>query len=131
VNTAARLAEYLGRRHAFDWATANCCHFAAGWVTEVEGADAMSGIATPTVRSAVSLVRAFGGLSAAITRRLGREPIAPTLARVGDVVLMDGLGPCGAMVGICAGRTAVFVTEHGDIAHQPMSEAAHAWRVGL
>lgn len=124
------LAVYVdGYSHAFDWLAANCCHFAAGWVRLVERFDPMDGLpGTPDKFAAYRLIRRGGGLAALWSRQLGREPISPKLAQVGDVVMMP-LDDGRAAVGICAGRTAVFVDEHGSCVHEPIARASHAWRL--
>lgn len=145
----ALLGEYLAdtRREPFDWARNNCCHFAARWVARATGADPMAGLpATATAREARRLVRRLGGtLADAWTHALGRGPIVPALAQVGDVVLIDvallpvpdGAPPApdgaergtGQAVGLCAGRTAVVMDAAGVCHHVPMDEARFAWRL--
>lgn len=125
------LAEYAAGYgvRVFDWKTANCCHFAAGWVLASTGHDPMAGLPqTEDKFAAYRLIRNGGGLAGLWSRQLGREPIRPTLAQVGDVVLMP-LDDDRAAVGICAGRTAMFIDENGATAHQPMALATHAWRL--
>lgn len=140
--TAARLNAYLMQACArpFSWAEHNCCHFAGGWVREVEGRDPLAGM--PPLngeRSARRLVRWLGGLAEAVTLRLEREPIAPARARVGDVVLLPlsrVAGGHGNCVGICVGpsaalgaQVAVYLTEQAAI-YWPVADATHAWRIG-
>lgn len=137
-----RLSAYLTTALArpFDWATHNCCHFAAGWVRTVEGVDALAGMPPLTgAGSARRLLRWLGGLPAAVTLRLGREPVPGAQARVGDVVALPlaalGGQPGHYTVGICAGVSAalgvsvsVFVTDTAAI-YWPTAEASHAWHV--
>lgn len=126
------LAKYIaGYPARFDWLDANCCHFAAGWVREVEGFDPMAGIPpTPDAQAAMRLVVQLGGSMLAVWRDhlLKREPIPPALAQIGDVVLMPVDGWMAS--GLCAGRTAVFINTLGHTEHRPMTDAAHAWRIG-
>lgn len=113
---------------AFDWASANCCHFAAGWVRERTGADPMAGVSTPTEKAARRYIRDHGGdLAAVWTLWLGREPIPPTMAQLGDVVLLEQDGR--PIVGICNGINAVSVLDTGGTAFLPMTLASHAWRL--
>ncbi len=122
---AKRLTVYL-RDYApvFDWGAANCCHFAARWVQEVTGRDAMDGLPrTPSERDARRLVKALGGLREAVTRQSSLPQIAAQFARVGDVVLS------GQSLGICHGRTSVHVSESGELIHIEMDKATCAWRV--
>lgn len=127
---AAYLAEPLP---PFDWGSANCAHFAGTWVAMVEGSDPTQGLAaTPTMQAARRLAAELGGMPAAVSATLKRDPIAPLLARLGDVVLLP-LDPAhheALALGICCGEQAAFVTEHGAAAFLPLSLATHAWRVG-
>lgn len=124
---AAYAASYAGTK--FDWATSNCCHFAAGWVRQVTGRDPMAGV--PLTRNAFGarrqIARMGGSLRSAWTSAMQAEPISPKLASIGDVVLFD-VGANGA-VGICAGRTSVVALADGCIAHVPTLDADAAWRV--
>lgn len=128
---ARQLANYVAGygAHAFDWQAANCCHFAAGWVAQQTGADPMAGLAsTPNERAARRVMKALGGTMAdALTVQLGREPIAPAMARLGDVVLLEHEGR--PVVGVCNGINAVSVLDAGGTAFLPMTLATHAWRL--
>lgn len=131
MSVAKHLGAYLAEAsaRAFDWRTANCCHLAAGWVASRTGVDPMADLPpTPTERAARRLIAALGGtLADAWTRQLGREPIPPSMAQVGDVVLLELDGR--PVVGICNGTTAVAVLDAGGTAFAPMSCATHAWRL--
>lgn len=123
---AAYCAAYSGR--SFDWATANCCHFASGWVREETGRDPLA--AVPVTRNkfgALRQIKRMGGTLVAVwTVLMGAEAISPKLAHIGDIVLFDvGMGA----VGVCAGRTSVVALADGAIAHVPTLEAIAAWRV--
>lgn len=134
-----RLQVYLvdALARPFDWAVRNCCHLGARWVAEVEGRDPMAGLpATPDARSARVLLARLGGLAAAWTRQLGRDPVAGSLARVGDLVAMPmaRLGGRGDAVGICCGLSAalgesvaVFIDEQAAAVFWPTAEATHCW----
>lgn len=129
------LAESLGQ--PFTWATSNCCHFAAQWVERATGSSPMAGLpATTSALDAMRLVRELGGtLEAAWTRQLGREPIAPAFAQLGDVVLLplvleeEAERPTGQAVGVCVGAQAVVMTSDGFHSYLPMSSAVAAWRL--
>ena len=130
MSTAGQLAAYAASYAGttFDWSTANCCHFAAGWVRKMTGRDPLATV--PVTRNEFGalrqIVRLGGSLRSAWTARMGAEPISPKLAHVGDVVLFEvGMGA----VGICAGRTSVVALADGCIAHVPTLEAVAAWRV--
>lgn len=130
---AQLLTDYLASRpRVFNWGLANCCQFAGAWVRTIEGRDPMAGLrATPTMIEARRLIRELGGsLAAAITLRMGRDPILPTQAQVGDLAIVPLEGEAGA-VGICVGMTLVCVDRAGACVHLPMQAAQHAWRVGV
>jgi hypothetical protein len=133
---ARRLQAYLAEagQQPFDWAGHHCCHFAGRWVELVEGFDPLFGLpVTPDAAAAWRLIHRMGGLPATITRRLQRPAMASGMAWVGDVVLLplERLGgPCGHWtVGLCDGRTSVFVMPSGATVHWPTTCASHAWRV--
>ncbi|MBE7420682.1 MAG: hypothetical protein HS128_23545 [Ideonella sp.] len=130
MQLAQRLAEYLAEAaRPFDWATHNCCHFAAGWVRLIEGLDAMPLVPTPDAMQAWRLIASYGGLADAITQELGRAPIAPAEARLGDVVLMPLMSD-RASVGISNGRVSMFLADDGSVLALPTLQAVHAWRIG-
>lgn len=131
MTRAQQLAVYLqSATRPFEWRAANCCHFAAGWVELVEGRHPMAGLdATDDAEAAMRLVRRLGGLEAAWTRQLARPAISVALARLGDVVLLP-LGNGRFSAGVCNGRLAAFVDEHGAVVFRPTLEAVAAWRVG-
>lgn len=124
------LDDFLRLRNGlpFDWRHWNCCSMVASWVHLRTGRYVMRDVpATPTRQAAHRQIRRLGGsLRAVWTGWLGSEPIPPTLAQPGDVVLVQA-GDDEA-VGICAGRTAVVLTLPG-LAHVPMAGATAAWRV--
>lgn len=129
-----RLTQFLAEHDnaPFDWATHNCCHFAARWVKNVTGRDPMAGLpVTRDVRAARRLLRGLGGTMVdAWTAQLGYGPLAsPKLAQTGDVVLLPMLERDGAVMGICAGGVAVVATAEGAIAFVPMADVTHAWRI--
>jgi hypothetical protein len=129
---AALLDAYILRaseRGPFDWAENNCCHFAMGWVAMVEGRDPMDDLEiTPNKLAAWRLIHSFGGLAETISQQMGRSPIHPAEAQLGDVVLYQL--PDGYSVGICAGRTSMLIDETGASQHVPTLQCLHAWRVG-
>jgi hypothetical protein len=138
MTTAHQLTAYLASHRArpFDWRRANCCHFAAGWVCAATGRNPMQGLpATPSAKSALRLVRKLGGsLQAAWTACLGREPIPPASAQVGDLVLVPTVPTVqapgvGAAVGICVGGTVVLAGDAGGHLYLPLSAATAAWRL--
>lgn len=136
LSLARRLDAYLAAaalRGPFDWGRNNCCHFAFGWVREVEGRDPLADLAMADERAALRIIARYGGLEHAISARLARAVQPVGQAQVGDVILLplSRLGGAEARftVGLCFGRTAVFLLEDGAFAHWPTLEATHAWRV--
>jgi hypothetical protein len=123
------LASYLASVQAFDWMR-NCCHFCGGWLKANGQPDPMEGLpVTPNLMATRRVLRDLGGsLSAAVTLRLGRDPIPATLAQTGDIVHMN-LPDGGEAVGICNGRHAVFLMAGGGFAFEEMSKASCAWRL--
>lgn len=136
ATTARALQQYLQAWGAqpFSWAAANCCHLAAGWVQAATGRNPMQGLApTPDLRAALRLLQSLGGsVASAWTQQMGCAAISPTMAQLGDVVLMPLPNPqgqgTGSAVGICNGRTAVYTTTPGgQLLYQDMQLATHAW----
>lgn len=133
---ARRLTDWLAgsRPGAFDWAAANCCHFAAAWVQHATGRDPMAGLPrTATARQALRLVRRLGGsLQAAWTQQLGVQPLPAALAQVGDLVLMPsqaGAVGVGGAVGVCGGASVVLAGDLGGHLWVPLAGGSAAWRL--
>lgn len=136
MNTSGQLTAYLAQhqKRPFSWRAANCCHFAARWKAFATGRDPMAGLAaTRSVREALRLVRALGGsMQAAWTRQLGREPIAPALAQLGDLMLLPTAGTqpgTGCVMGICTGVDVLVLADDGVPTLVPASQAKAAWRL--
>ena len=134
TSLAARLDAYLMESaRPFDWATHNCCHFAGRWVQIVEGRDPLADLPMVSMKAMARAVQEFGCLESAICFQLGRAPVAPAMAQLGDIVLMPtrvwGGDEGRFSVGICCGSRAVFITETGAWCYWPVLEAACAWRV--
>lgn len=135
MNKAKALTAYLAEREPapFDWHTANCTHFAARFVELVEQREILASYSMPVnLAGARRKQRQAGGLQGIVTAQLGREPIAPLLAQLGDVVLLplDATDPDAQALGLCCGEQAAFVLEGGAVGLVPMSLAVAAWRVG-
>lgn len=116
----------------FDWAT-NCCHFTAGWVRMIENVDplAMAKLAGDfgSPLAAGRMLQVFGGdLRSAVTQALARAEQLPSLAQVGDVVLLPGT--LYGTLGICNGRDVAVLTTEGGTTFRNMSEAITSWPVG-
>lgn len=129
---AVELARYVAEREAapFDWQSANCCHFAAGWVARATGADPMAGFpATPDAQAALQLIGEHGDLRGLVSHALGRDPIPAAMAQTGDLLLMPAEGATGFAVGICSGIDAIVIDEAGAVTQQPAAGAMCAWRL--
>lgn len=122
------LERYLAETPRFDWATANCCHFALGWAKLRSGVDAMAGLPVTRSRwSARRLVRRLGGdLRAAIDARLWTS-MPPDQAQSGDLVLVK-FGDV-ELIGIYSGVFVACVTDAGACTLLSMSDAVCAWRM--
>lgn len=112
----------------FAWGRHDCCTFAGDAVQAIRGADPMADLrgAYKSQRSAAKVLKAEGGLPAAVSRRLG-EPKAPLLAQRGDVVLftMQGTGPA---LGVCTGSSFCAPGPQGLVV-LGMQAALAAWSV--
>lgn len=127
-----RLADVVAR-HAdrpFAWGEHDCCTFAADVVEAITGRDPMAAWRGAYVGqlAAARLLREHGGLLGLVSGVLG-EPVAPTLALRGDVVLY--LQPDHAdrpALGVCLGPVFTAPGPAG-LAQAPMRLAVHAWRI--
>jgi hypothetical protein len=119
------------RSRVYAWGDWDCVTAAADCVRTITGEDVLAGLEWDSARSALRVIEAEGGLSAAVSARLG-EPIPVAFAQRGDVVLIVDesvtVTPEGA-VAVCLGETAAAPTATG-MGFQPMSLAVAAWRVG-
>lgn len=125
-----RLHALVQERQAkpFAWGEHDCALWAADVVHALTGEDpAKEWRGTySTALEAARVLRELGGMEAMATRTLG-EPIAPLMARVGDVGLLESCGrECFA---VCNGDHWMAPGEHGlDVAD--LYAAKKAWRVG-
>ena len=125
-STASALSGYLAACPPFDWRHMNCAQFAAGWVYQRERVELFVPGVAGRIESLRVLQRLGGSLRAAVTAELSREPVPPSVARPGDLALVERDG--GQTLGICVGRTAAVLTAAG-VAHIPMQEALAAWHI--
>lgn len=132
---ATALAEYVAAcaRQPFDWPTANCCHFAAGWLAVATGRDPMAALpTTPDALAARRLVRKHGDdLRGVVSYALGRAPIVPALAQTGDLVLVDSgtEDGTGQALGLCSGPSIIALDAHGSAHFLPLEAGLCAWRL--
>lgn len=124
-----RLMTFLAerRRMPFEWASHDCCTFAADWVLDATGADPLGDLRGQWTdrASAVRLLRDLGGLRAAVESKMG-EPIPVGFAQRGDLALIERDDARG--LGIVIGADVAVLTESG-IGFVRLSEASAAWRV--
>lgn len=123
-----KLAAYLATIAPFDWAAFNCCHFVSGWLVANGEPDPMQGVETPNLRAARREAQERGGIVRAVSDLLGREPIASTLAQVGDIVHFN-LEGAGFTLGICNGTQSICIDEQGGTSFLPTTQGSCAWRL--
>ncbi len=132
-----RLEAFVQQRayQPFAWGVQDCALFAADAVQALTGVD----VAPPHLRchrharAALRSMRAHGGLQAIAQAALG-TPIAPALATVGDVLLVNSNNlafahPGRPMLALCNGGTALATGQRGLVSVS-LHRATHAWRVG-
>lgn len=129
-----RLHAFLNSRAAtaFEWGRHDCSLFAADAAHAITGTDPLPA-AWRKHRSALAAQRLqakHGGLQAMVTGLLG-EPVAPLLARVGDVGLLPHAGGPGSgpLLAVCGGAHWLAAAAVG-VAVLPLQQAELAWRVG-
>lgn len=124
-----RLIEYVDAHAAqpFEWGAFDCACFAAGWVREATGEDALDGIDWHDEVSALRLMRDGGGLPVLVTTRLGAA-IPAALAQRGDVVLTSVNGRDA--LGVCLGEVFAMPAASGGVALVGMDHASGCWTVG-
>lgn len=123
-----RLAAYLDSvRHAeYRYGEHDCALHAANAVLAMTGEDFAADV-RGHYRSVAGSVRALrkygaGDLALTVTAKLG-EPIAPALARRGDVVMNDG------STGICMGDFGYFVAIDAGLVRIARKDWQRAWRI--
>jgi len=113
----------------FVWGQHDCCLFAADAVLAVTGQDLAQGLrgSYSTQEQAAEVLASLGGVAALVTARLG-EPVLPTLARPGDVGLVE-IGGRDSLA-VCIGQHWQAPGPDGLVV-LPRRVVRHAWRVGL
>jgi hypothetical protein len=124
----AYMASCRGRH--FSWQEWNCVHFAAGWVALIENRNILAHYneVTSTQRCAARLAQRMGGLSAAVSRALDRQPVHIVQACVGDLMFAECAGMAGTLA-ICNGASAVALSEGVGFVPVPMQTFTHAWKL--
>jgi len=115
----------------FDWATHNCCLFAADWVHTLTGIDPAKKYRgqVKTEEEAGAFLAKKGGILGLIKRTAtahGWAEVPRHYAQRGDLILFDG--PRGPALGICTGPTFAAAGPEG-LTHTDMTHALRAWRI--
>ena len=114
---------------AFEWGVHDCCLFAADAVQAMTGQDLAQGLrgSYSTEAEAEGVLANLGGVAALVTARLG-EPVLPTMARPGDVGLVEIAGR--QSLAVCIGQHWQAPGPDG-LRVLPRRVVLQAWRVGL
>ena len=124
-----RLARLMEERLGvpFVWGPNDCAAFAADAVQAQTGHDVLQELRGYRLnqRQALRRERDIGGLPVAI-ERAGLQPVLPTMAQRGDLVLVAQHPR--PVLAVCNGAEAVAPGRHG-LVHVPLSRAVKAWRV--
>lgn len=121
------LSDYLAANGeaVFAWGEKDCALFVADALLAMTGDD----IAAPfrgkykTAGGSVRALRREGYLDAWSVFDAHLSEIPPAFAQRGDVAMYSGA------MGICIGRTALFLTEDEGLTARPMIEWTRCWRV--
>ena len=133
---ALREAVEVAREKPFAWGANDCALFAADCALVITGTDLAASFrgkyATAAGARRALMRLGKGALVETVTAALG-GPIAPALARRGDVVLFRSIPPDAPPGGIealavCLGEVAASPGPRG-MTYVPMSEWLNAWRV--
>jgi len=127
-----KLDEYMDSRREkpFDWHRNNCGHFVAGWVEKMEGKT----VELPeTLKAQARLKARDGGVPAAVTRALNRQPLdEESFAQTGDVaaVLLPGKRGDRYSLGIVSGHRVILLSPEGGFVFAGTQFVTRAWPVG-
>lgn len=117
---------------AFSWVDFNCALFAADWVKRATGNDPAEGLRDlESKKDALRILAEYSSFEDLASKRLGVEPIHPSAAMRGDVVLAKiplNDGTEAECFGICCGNKFAFPQEIGLRFH-PRSVVLQAWRI--
>jgi hypothetical protein len=111
-------------RMPFEWGTNDCCQFVARAAASVLGEDRRSLFpAYENEAEALRILASCGGLRALLTRAFG-EPVHPSRAGIGDIVLVDmGFGEQPA---VCMGLNC-YAPGRAGLEHRRTLSAVAAW----
>lgn len=128
----ARLSAHLeaAKGLRYELGERDCFRFACGAVYALAGVDLWADWRGRyrTKRSALRLLAARGGFTAAFTDLFRIVPSSPQLARRGDVAEYRDDGGVEHL-GIVAGGAVAVLLEQG-LAYKRRNECAHVWRIG-
>lgn len=140
----ARLHDLVAERLArpFAWGSNDCATFAADVALALHGQDTLASLrnaARPRANARWGTRQARRAGGPAVLEQCGLVPVAPALARVGDIVLVQQPRPALPAAGdrrraprpalaLCNGEVALAVGPQG-LEMVPMTQALAAWRV--
>ena len=130
-----RLYALLERKRfeGFEWGEHDCCTWAASAVAAVSGQQISFPGPYTSARQALRVVRALGGLPAAVTAALGSEPMPASHAQRGDIVLLrQPRSFDGHALAVCFGEFAYAPGEDCLVAiRMTAAEVLGAWHIGI
>lgn len=112
----------------FEWGTHDCWLWSANLVLAITGEDIAKEYRGKynSARTALEIIKTYGGISELCTKYVGKEPVSPLFASVGDLVLIEYLRQ--EAMAICDGRT-VLTTGSDGLLSLPISTTIKAWRI--
>lgn len=113
-----------------DYTRRDCARFAAGVVNELTGINYLEGFCYENEQEAEAAYKKFGGLSAAVTHAMRRDPLPAFELTPGAVVLWSVGGVDG--LGIALDRTAkrsAVLADPGMIRELPRRFIKHGWNI--
>jgi Domain of unknown function (DUF6950) len=127
----ARLAAHFarGRRGPFAYGSHDCATFAAGAIEAVTGQNPLQelGLRYTTLRDGLRGLSRAGYLEPVAFVRGTYPEIAPALARVGDLAVLDT--PEGPALGVVAGAVVLAPRVPSGLASRPLTSAVTAFRI--
>lgn len=127
MNIGRLLDEYLATVGPFDWKRNNCYHYTFGWLKYRGSPDYQPEYDDLTPRNMVRLLQQRGDLVSVVSVFFGRPPVPVTQLQIGDVLILRGAGPRGALA-ILAGRTAAVLAPTG-VGHDRNISGLIGWKV--
>lgn len=120
------------RKKSFAYGAFDCALFAADCVRSITGVDYAAELRGYTSKTAAyRIVSQFGSMESMVSSLLGSDPIHPSFASTGDVVLATApLAPDeqGECIGVCFG-VRFYAPQGIGLCSLPMTHARLAWRI--